>query len=82
MQQNKTNPKTKGDKPKADGLGSGYAVGLNLMSSVVVGAALGYGLDSLFGTKPWLLLLFLILGVAAGFRSIWQYMVEMDKKKD
>ena len=38
--------------------------------SVVVGLLVGWFLDDYFGTEPWLLLVFLILGMVAGFRSM------------
>lgn len=53
---------------------SGYSVGLNLMSCVIVGMAIGYGIDVYFDTKPAFFLLFMFLGIAAGFRSIWYFM--------
>jgi len=35
-----------------------------------VGLFFGYMLDKLFGTHPWLLLVFLLLGTASGFYSL------------
>jgi ATP synthase protein I len=46
------------------------AVGIELGLSVLAGLFIGKYLDDWLGTKPWLLLLFLILGVVAGFRAI------------
>lgn len=46
------------------------AVGIEMGLSVVVGLLVGWFLDDYFGTEPWLLLLFLILGMVAGFRSM------------
>ena len=43
---------------------------LMLPSSIAVGVFLGYFLDKLFGTQPWLLLLFTVLGVVSGFYSL------------
>jgi len=43
---------------------------LMLPSSIAVGLFLGYFLDKLFGTQPWLLLLFTVLGVVSGFYSL------------
>lgn len=60
---------------------SGYAVGLNLLSSVLVGVFIGLGLDVWLETKPLFILIFLLLGMAAGFRSIWVYMQSLDKRK-
>lgn len=46
------------------------SVGLELGISVIIGLLIGDYLDDLFGTKPWLLLVFLIIGLITGFRSI------------
>lgn len=54
------------------------SVGLNLVFSTFIGLAMGYGLDSLFGTKPWLMIVFTILGIIAGFREL----VRMAKKQE
>lgn len=43
---------------------------LMLPSSIAVGLFLGYFLDKLFRTQPWLLLIFTILGVVSGFYSL------------
>jgi ATP synthase protein I len=45
-------------------------VGLNLVSATFVGLAMGYWLDRWLGTSPWLLLVFLVLGIVAGFRNV------------
>lgn len=51
-------------------------VGLNLVLATFIGLAMGYGLDKLmdkwFGihTSPWLTIIFLILGIVAGFREL------------
>jgi len=41
-----------------------------LIGGPLGGALIGWGLDSLFGTFPWLLLLMLFLGFGAGFWNI------------
>jgi ATP synthase protein I len=50
--------------------GSGYAAGFRLASEfvagVLVGAAIGWGLDRFAGTSPWGLIGFLLLGFVAG----------------
>ncbi|MDP2166908.1 MAG: AtpZ/AtpI family protein [Thermodesulfovibrionales bacterium] len=45
-------------------------VGLNLVAATFVGLAVGYFLDKLFGTRPYLTVIFLILGIIAGFREL------------
>jgi ATP synthase protein I len=46
------------------------SVGLEMGLCVAIGAGIGYWLDSRFGTKPWLLLFFLLCGIAAGFKAV------------
>jgi len=46
-------------------------VGLCMLSAIAVGGLLGYGADRLAGTSPLLLIAGLVLGIAAGFRSVW-----------
>lgn len=41
-----------------------------LPSSIAVGLLIGYVLDKAFGTNPWLLLLFLLLGTASGIYNL------------
>ena len=73
MPNKKASPKQAPETPSQRSFNGGYTVGLNLISSVVVGMALGYGIDHYFNTKPLFFLLFMVLGIAAGFRSIWYF---------
>ena len=41
-----------------------------LIGGPLGGGLLGWGLDSLFGTKPWLTLVMLFLGFGVGIRSV------------
>jgi len=51
-------------------------VGLNLVISTIIGGLIGYGLDyamaGWFGVKtaPWLLFIFTIFGIIAGFKDL------------
>lgn len=38
--------------------------------ALVIGLLMGWYLDRLFGTEPWLMLLFFIFGLAAGFKNV------------
>ena len=71
-------PQPNSKLPSERGFSSGYAVGLNLFSSVLVGVVFGLGLDVWLGTKPLFILIFMFLGMAAGFRSIWAYMKRLE----
>ncbi|MEJ0016256.1 MAG: AtpZ/AtpI family protein [Acetobacteraceae bacterium] len=52
--------------------GIGLRVGIELVSALVVAVAIGYGLDYLFGTKPILTAVFVLLGGAAGVMNVWR----------
>jgi ATP synthase protein I len=50
------------------------SVGLHLVLGTFTGLAIGYFLDRAFNTKPWLTLLFLAFGIAAGFINLFRVM--------
>jgi ATP synthase protein I len=58
---------------------SASSVGLELGISVILGLLVGYGLDAHYGTGPWLMLLFLGLGLVAGFRGVLRAVNRMDR---
>ena len=39
---------------------------IELVTGLLVGFGMGYGLDMLLGTAPWLMIVFTLLGLAAG----------------
>jgi len=41
-----------------------------LPSSIVVGMVIGWLLDKIFGTWPWLFLIFILLGIVSGFYNL------------
>ena len=50
-----------------------------LVAGLIVGFGIGYGLDVLFGTRPWLLVLFTLLGFAAGVQTMLRTAREMQR---
>jgi len=58
------------DRSVRESIASASVVGLNLVSATFVGLFIGWWLDKWLDTKPWLLLTFLILGIAAGFKNV------------
>jgi ATP synthase protein I len=46
------------------------SLGLQVALAIVIGLFLGYYLDGKFGTSPWLTLIGLGLGIAAGYRNL------------
>ena len=53
-------------------LAIGVRVGVELVSALVVAVAIGWGLDWLFGTRPILMAVFVLLGGAAGVLNVWR----------
>ena len=47
------------------------SMGISVVLATVIGLAIGYYLDKYLGTQPWLTIVFLILGIIAGFRNIY-----------
>jgi len=47
------------------------SLSFSIALSIVIGLAFGYWLDTKFKTSPWFTLIFLGLGVIAGFRNIY-----------
>ena len=52
------------------GMAYGMRLAAEMVAAVVVGSGIGWGLDWLLGTKPWLFLLFFLLGFAAGVLNV------------
>ncbi|MCK5203243.1 MAG: AtpZ/AtpI family protein [Desulfobacterales bacterium] len=46
------------------------SLGLSVSLSIFIGLAVGIYLDRRFETSPWCTLIFLVLGIIAGFRNI------------
>jgi ATP synthase protein I len=61
-----------GDKSAWKALGELSTIGLTLVLATVIGLAGGYFLDRWLGTKPWLTLVGLGLGIAAGFVNLFR----------
>ncbi len=61
---------------EAQGSGLAFAVriGVDLVAALVVGVGIGVGLDRWFETSPWFLLLFFLLGAAAGMMNVYRVM--------
>jgi ATP synthase protein I len=57
-------------KPENPGLALALRLGTDFVAGVILGAALGWGVDRLFGTGPWGLIVFLLLGFAAAILTV------------
>jgi ATP synthase protein I len=61
------------------GLGLALRCGADLVAGIVVGAGIGYALDTfVFDTKPWLMVLFFFLGSAAGIMNVFRTVQGLD----
>jgi ATP synthase protein I len=67
-------------------LGKYSALGLELAISVVLGLAVGHYLDKWLGTGPWMTVIWLGIGFAAGVRSLYRAAVrsgkDLEKKEE
>jgi ATP synthase protein I len=55
---------------KASAMALGFRLSSELVAGVLVGAALGWGIDRLLSTSPFGLIVFLLLGFAAGVVNV------------
>jgi len=60
------------DKGLGRAMSLGFRVLSELVAGTVVGAVIGWQLDQWLGSSPWLLILFLGFGVAAGFWNVYR----------
>ena len=60
-------------------IGKALKISTELVAAVVVGSIIGFLLDSWFGTKPLLTIIFFIMGVAAGIINVIKTAKKMQK---
>lgn len=46
-------------------------MGISVALAIGIGVFIGLKLDKWFGTGPWFFFIFLLIGIAAGFRNIY-----------
>lgn len=73
----------KGDRFKMLSQMSGAAatIGMHMVSGIIVGLVIGYYLDKYFGTKPWLIMIFFVLGVMSGFKMVWEDLQRLQRRQ-
>lgn len=52
---------------------------IELVSGLGIGFGIGYGLDAVFGTQPFLMLIFVFLGLAAGVKVMLRSAADLTK---
>ena len=61
-------------------MGNAFKLGTELIAAVAVGTIIGFILDTLFDTKPWLIIIFFFLGAAAGMLNVIRAANRMQKE--
>jgi ATP synthase protein I len=58
----------------------GMRMAADLVAAVIVGSVIGWGLDWVLGSRPWLFLIFFLLGFAAGVLNVVRAYEKMQKE--
>jgi len=58
------------------------AVGITLAVSIVAGFGIGLYLDGVFSTEPWLMIVFTLFGIIAGFKNLYDTVKKYGFKDD
>jgi len=82
--------RAKGERPQgrkpvdtggtASGANRAFRLASEFVAAIIVGAGLGYGIDMLFGTRPWAMVILLLLGFAAGVLNVVRAAADMNAK--
>jgi ATP synthase protein I len=72
-------PKVKDPGGKYSAAGFGWRMTIDLVVGIMVGAAIGWGLDALFGTIPLFLIVMTMFGFAAGVRVMLMSVKDYEK---
>ena len=59
--------------------GKAFQLSTELVSAVLVATIIGFILDNWFDTKPWLIIIFFFIGVAAGIMNVVRSAKRMQK---
>jgi F0F1-type ATP synthase assembly protein I len=47
------------------------SIGISVVLAIAIGVWFGLTLDKWFGTKPWFFYIFMLIGIAAGYKNIY-----------
>jgi ATP synthase protein I len=71
-----------GEKGTWKALGELSSIGFALVVATVIGLVVGYWLDRWLGTAPWLMLIGLGFGIAAGFVNLFRSVKRAERELD
>jgi ATP synthase protein I len=61
-------------------LGRALHLAIEMMAGLAAGGGIGWYLDRLLGTKPWLMVVFLFIGLAAGVRNVMRSVARLNEE--
>ena len=61
-------------------LGYGYRLSVELLAGLLVGLGLGYVIDGWLGTRPWVMLVLMILGLGGGVLNVMRVTRTMEQQ--
>jgi ATP synthase protein I len=64
------------------GMQVAFRLGTELTVATIIGGLLGYALDSFFGTKPWGMVIGILLGSAAGCLAVYRVAMTLTIEED
>ena len=67
------------DNNQPSSLGMALKLSTEMVAAVLVGTIIGFILDSWFDSKPWLIIIFFFVGVAAGMTNVFRSAKLMQK---
>lgn len=62
--------------------GPAGTMGLHIVSAIIVGLVIGYYLDEWLGTKPYLIMVFFVFGVMAGFKMVFEDFRRLQRRQE
>ena len=51
-------------------IGIAFRLGVEMVSALIAGGIMGWGIDKLLGTKPWFMIIFFLFGAIAGMLNV------------
>ena len=73
-------PRSALSKAQAGGMAAGFRIAVEMVAALAVGVGIGLLLDHWLGTRPWMLILFFILGAGAAFMNLMRIARDLDQR--
>ena len=70
------------NKKNTSSLGTALKLSTEMVAAVLVGSIIGFILDNWFDSKPWLTIIFFLVGAAAGILNVVRSAKLMQKNSD